>query len=385
MRKSASLKPNKPYPEFPLFAHNNGQWAKKIRGRHRFFGTWDDWKAASDRYERERDALYAGRDPRGAGDSLSVNDGVNTFLTAKLSLVQSGAIKQRSYDDYEHTCRDVIKAFGRTRSIASLVPSDFDDLRKTLAKRFGPVRLTSEVTRVRVLFKYLHDACYIEHPVRFGPHFKKPSAMQLRLARAESGNKLVSPYELQTLLANANNTLKAMIYLGINCGLGNADIGNLHYSHLDMRGGWLVFPRPKTGIQRKAKLWPETIKALIAVPHRTPVNPADKVCVFLTYFGRPWTSSSRDTPVAKEFCKLVKSCKLERDGLSFYSLRHTFQTIAEEAKDHPAVRYVMGHVPSASDMSSVYRQAMSDERLKAVADHVRKWSKTTKRVSLRVS
>jgi len=36
MSKSHStraVKPNKPYPEFPLTAHPVGQWCKKIRGK----------------------------------------------------------------------------------------------------------------------------------------------------------------------------------------------------------------------------------------------------------------------------------------------------------------------------------------------------------------
>ena len=33
-----------------FFAHANGQWVKKIRGRHHCFGTWDDPLGARDRY-----------------------------------------------------------------------------------------------------------------------------------------------------------------------------------------------------------------------------------------------------------------------------------------------------------------------------------------------
>ena len=43
-------KPKKPYPEFPFYAHRNGQWARKVKGKTHFFGTWDDPDAAMQNY-----------------------------------------------------------------------------------------------------------------------------------------------------------------------------------------------------------------------------------------------------------------------------------------------------------------------------------------------
>jgi len=38
----ANKKPDKPTPDFPLYAHARGYWAKKIKGKLKYFGKWDE-------------------------------------------------------------------------------------------------------------------------------------------------------------------------------------------------------------------------------------------------------------------------------------------------------------------------------------------------------
>jgi integrase len=67
---------------------------------------------------------------------------------------------------------------------------------------------------------------------------------------------------------------------------------------------------------------------------------------------------------------------LDRLGIEghrgFYCLRHTHQTVGDESGDFVAVRTIMGHAFSG-DISAVYRERVSDERLRKVTDHVRGW------------
>jgi hypothetical protein len=82
-RKGSVGKPGRPYPEYPLFTHPNGQWCKRIRGRPYYFGKWDDPQAALDRYLAEVDDLRAGRTPRKPTDGLRLHQLCNRFLTQK--------------------------------------------------------------------------------------------------------------------------------------------------------------------------------------------------------------------------------------------------------------------------------------------------------------
>ena len=89
-----------------------------------------------------------------------------------------------------------------------------------------------------------------------------------------------------------------------------------------------------------------------------------KVRQKLHYFGK-----IADDSVCKEFNKLLTKLNLKRPGLSFYALRHTFETIGGACRDQVAVDAIMGH--SGDDMASVCR-GISDERLRAVVDN-RRW------------
>jgi integrase len=134
------------------------------------------------------------------------------------------------------------------------------------------------------------------------------------------------------------------------------------------------FPRPKTGIARRCPLWPETVEALKAVlaNRRTPKDEADASLVFITKYGLSWSKETTTNPVSQEMGKVLRSLGINgRKGLGFYTLRHTFRTVADEAKDQVATDYVMGH--EVPNMSAVYREKISDERLRAVVNHVRAW------------
>ena len=375
-------KPKKPYPDFPLFAHAVGQWAKKIRGKTHYFGAVADSEAALRKYTAERDDLHAGRTPRTRRDGLTVRELVNRFLTSKKTLMDSGELSPRTWSHYYGTFERLVDLIGKDRFVDDLAADDFEKLRGELAKGRGAHSLSGEVQRIRTLFKYGWEASLIEKPVRFGTTFKKPSKKIMRQARHETGARMIEATDLQKLLGAAGTSMKAMILLGLNAGFGQTDVASLPASALDLKGGWVNFPRPKTAIARRCPLWPETVEAIRAALAKRPEAklPEDACLVFITQRGARWVRTNPQAngkpavpidSVNLEFNKLLTATKLKRKGLGFYALRHTFRTIADGAKDQPAVNAIMGHTDES--MAALYRERIADERLKDVAEVVRKW------------
>jgi integrase len=179
--------------------------------------------------------------------------------------------------------------------------------------------------------------------------------------------------EIRAMLAKAGIALRAMILLGINCGFGNSDCGNLPLSALVLDKGWANFPRPKTGIERRCPLWPETVTALreSLAKRSAPKDEADAGLVFITKYGGSWADKKGvDSTLSKETRKLLDALGINGHR-NFYGLRRTFETIGGEARDQVAVDAIMGH--ARDDMASVYRERISDERLQAVVYHVHGW------------
>ena len=365
-------KPEKPYPEFPLFPHATKRWAKKIRGQLVYFGPWDDPDGALQRYLDQKDALHAGRTPREANGELTVKDLVNAFLNHKQDRVDSGELSQRTWDDYKTTTDLMVSTFGKRRLVDDVSPIDFAKIRRTMATRWGLHRIAKHVQYCRSVFKFGIEMGLIKLAVKFGPTFTKPSKKNFRLAKAQQEAKLFTPEEIHRMLEAATPSMRAMILLGINCGFGNADCATLPIRALDLDAGWINFPRPKTGLDRRCPLWPETVKALRdwLKARPDPKGDTNPGLVFITAAGGTWMKDTSDNPVSKEMAKLLKKLGIDSHR-NFYTLRHTHRTIADEACDQRASNYIMGHADAS--MSAVYVERIGDDRLKRITDHIRAW------------
>jgi integrase len=366
---NSTAKPRKKRPanKFPLSQHSSGQWRKKVLGKDHYFGT--DRDAALTEWLRVKDDLIAGRTPTPvAVNACTLMALANQFLTNAKSKRDNGEITNRTFDDYHKSCERILKQLGKSVAVEELRPDNLMRLRRALAETLNPTSLGNEVGRIRVILRFAFENGLTDRPIRFGD-FKRPAKRVMRRAQAKAGSKLFEAAVIQELLRKADVQLHAMILLGVNCGFGNADCGQLPVGALDLTAGWIDFPRPKTGINRRCPIWPETVKSLEkALAAR---KSATDALVFRTRFGRPWFHDSSQDALSTEFRKLCKASDVYESGKGFYGLRHTFQTIGDEIGDYLATRAIMGHADNT--ISGTYRERIKDERFQAVTDHVRSW------------
>ena len=132
---------------------------------------------------------------------------------------------------------------------------------------------------IRAMLAHAYDLGLIDRPVRFGRMFARSTATAKRISAglrvAQNGSRLFTAIEIRKMLEYASTPLRAMILMGVNGGFGNADCGRLPLSAVHLKGGIIVFPRPKTGIERTMPLWPETVRALAKAIAARP-QPTDK-------------------------------------------------------------------------------------------------------------
>lgn len=356
----------------PIFWHASGRWAKKIRGHLHYFGRGSH-DTALEEYNRVKDDLHAGRLRKDREpDGMTIYRLCTRFLTAKKDQRDNGELSARAFEEYGYACKRLLKVFGRSRAVADLGPDDFAKLRKIMSRTWGPLKLKTEIIRHRTPFLWAVKRGLIDRAPIMAEAFKVPSAWVIRRNRAAAGLKMFEADEIRAMLLAARQPIKAMILLGVNCGFGNGDVARLPIHATDLEGGWIRFARPKTGVDRKIPLWPETIDAIRdwLTVRPEPADPGHADLLFITYKRGSWLDNGVNRALSHEFGKLLDSIG-SNGRRGFYCLRHTFQTQGDESGDFIAVRKIMGHV--TADIADVYRERVSDQRLRKVTEHVRVW------------
>jgi len=393
-------RPTWPHPQIVRLTADTSrnQWVKRIRGKLYSFGVLRYPDRALTRYQREGPALHAGRLPASrlpgaAPGSLTVGELVGRWLDNRAAAVESGRLAECTYRNYHHTASRLLAGLGVRRLVVNLGPADFERLISDC--EYGPTRRACFVTWARQVFGWAADQQLIAAVPVYGKAFRAGSAKERRELRYRAGANMFSAAQVRALVDAATPLMRAAVLLGINGGMGNTDIAGLECSTVLLEGqdtaamaaamaglgsgpgglgpgadtatgGHIFYLRKKNAVERFIPLWPETARALAGIyPTGGP-----RGLWFTDRAGRALIRGRTDG-VASRFKRLSVKCGASEKRRGFYTLRHTFRTVADAAGDQHATARIMGHV--IPGMAGVYVEAITAERCAAVAEHVRTW------------
>ena len=225
----------KPYKSFPLTPHKTGQFCNKIRGKTHYFGTIADPEAALRRYHEHARGLHAGKIDRvDRTGELTIAELANQFLGASERRRANGDIEAGTVVSCCRDCELLVEHRGRDHTVPSVTQRDMADFRDFLGRGVIATTLDNRGGNARSIFKFAYDQELIDRPVRFGAELTRPEKRLLLRARAEAGRMHFRASEIRRGLDAAPPLLWAMVVLGINCWLGNTDVGNLPASCVDL-------------------------------------------------------------------------------------------------------------------------------------------------------
>jgi integrase len=415
---SANVLPPLPYPDFPLRPHRNGSWYRSVwnprtkKSEQFYFGSWrEDPKGERALKDPElgwltrKDAIRAGVDNVRIAPVVSIvtlGELMARFLTHKLDASQRGDLSRVTLGGYLREVRSFVEFLKASTPVAGLRPEHFAGYMKHLVegRKLGRHARKRVRTYINTFLRYGAKNGWYTIP-NTGTDWTVPATDpdSMRLARARAGMKdysdrIVTGEEVNELLGRSQPAFRAMILLGVNCGLGPADLGRLRWNMIDLQSGRLIFPRPKTGVMRIGYLWKQTRQALQRVRRlkhnrEALAKEGEASLVFITRKGLPYYRERNllkrvevdgrtvtklvgivaDNPIGRTFGRMVRELGLE--GISFYRLRHTFKTHAKKARDREVVDAMMGHKDPS--VGRIYdHEEIGWRRVKRVARVVRR-------------
>ncbi|MDO4629838.1 MAG: tyrosine-type recombinase/integrase [Planctomycetia bacterium] len=363
---------------FPLKLHATGYWYAYLNGKIRYFGKGDAMEALAD-YQKRLGAIMSGEEDKQkiVAGKMTLAQLTTLYVENLQARVETGELTSRRYGEYIRVYNKMLEVIPPKKNVETLKAVDFQPLRQVLAKGCKLGRLVTKAEMIIRLFRWGAECEFYEKEPKVKQWLELPTRNAISRERSHKA-RFFTAEQLQRIVMAAEDTIypkqwKAIILTAICCGFGSRDISDLRFSDLQLEKGIITLPRSKTGNERRAALWSEVVDAIRDyLETERPESEEFSDRVFLTSEGTRWnydTEKSRVDSLGLAFRRLTKMMGIAET--SFYSIRRTFRTVADEVGDFPACDLIMGHADHT--MGGVYRQYIKDDRLKKVSEHVRAW------------
>ncbi|MHC4863177.1 MAG: tyrosine-type recombinase/integrase [Planctomycetota bacterium] len=327
---------------FPLTLHSTGQYCKKIKGKMHYFGK--DKKQALERYLEQAAFLHNGKAEmlNTTNGNMTLKSLCNIYLQHQQAKAASAEITIRHYADQSSCLKKFMSFIGQHRKISEISSLDLQNYKRKLKRAYNSAhRINLSISIMKTMFHWARKNDVLDHI----PNVDAVSSAKI----IHKQRHVFTSEETRRLFDCADVQMKAMIWLGLNCGFGCTDCAELRWSDLDPANGRVKLARGKTGVSRDLPLWPETIQSLENIPKSAKSvfsTAKEKPLIRTTYQTNRDGSGkySNINLVTSRFCKLMKKTGIQAPkGTGFYTLRRTAATIAARSGDPFAVQRLLGH------------------------------------------
>ncbi len=196
------------------------------------------------------------------------------YLRYQYSKLQANDITASHHNEQIGSLKKLMAFLGQNIDINNISTLDLQNYKRRIQKSHVSVcRLNLHISIMKALFHWARKNDILENIPNIDAISRGKIINQERFTfNSEQINKLLSAADVK---------MRAMIWLGLNCGFGCTDCAELKWTDLDLVNTRVKLPRRKTGILRDLPLWPETVESLEKIPRTGKL-------VFYTSRGNPY-------------------------------------------------------------------------------------------------
>jgi hypothetical protein len=182
--------------KFPIFKHSGGQWCKKVKGRHYYFGSWatdpDGEQALADWLGR-KEGILAGMDRLrvySTPDGMTLGDLMGRYLENRRQAMLAGDLALTTYRGYLTELEEFANTVGTGATVAAIRPEHFSAYAKHLMaeRKLGRHSRRRTLSYVKAMLNWGSGMGFYPPPT-YGNDFVAPDTRPdaIRQAKAREG------------------------------------------------------------------------------------------------------------------------------------------------------------------------------------------------------
>ncbi len=224
----------------PLTLHPTGQYCKKIKGKIHYFGS--NKQKALQKYLDQATWLHGtqGDVQKPKDENMTLKQLCDMYLKYQYSKLQANNLTANHYNEQIGSLKKLMAFLGQSIEIDKISPLDLQNYKRKIQKSHVSVsRLNLHISIMKAIFHWARKNDILEHI---------PNIDAVSQDKIVHNEKFIFDHgQISKLLDATDVKMRAMIWLGLNCGFGCTDCSELKWADLDLVNARVKLPRKRQG------------------------------------------------------------------------------------------------------------------------------------------